>query len=484
MTKIDAKYLTKVYKNGAYALKNCSLSVKDGEFLVILGASGAGKSTLLKILAGTEPLSSGELYLDGILAENIPVAKRNTSMVFQEYVLYPHMTVFDNLATPLKLEGVDEKTLYDRVMEALRVFNLEMAADVKPKHLSGGEQQRVSLAKALLKRSKLVLLDEPMSNVDEKSRWEYCRELKRVKQMLPQSTFIYVTHNVKEALLLADRIAVMQDGAVLEVAPRDFIVSRPQYRDTAELMGLALDESHRFDTCGKRIGPSSVELSFDGNLNGDILEFADMTIKLGGEYSARLLRNPSSVRVVLRIDKLGKSMLNNGFSLIAEVLENREDYTVLRIKDESFILNKKTGLKAGEKIKLYYKIDDLTLYCGNERITAHYPLRRRIDAIILDAQKGKIELLGKRICLGRGLSSKVEYALITEGGFELSYNKGKYSVPVLGCLDEEFINGKKLNHIALRGMDGYLSVMSDTEVTCFGKSKVWININPSELILE
>lgn len=484
MTKIDAKYLTKVYKNGAYALKNCSLSVNDGEFLVILGASGAGKSTLLKILAGTEPLSSGELYLDGILAENVPTSKRNASMVFQEYVLYPHMTVFDNLATPLRLEGVDEKTIYERVMEALRIFNLELCADVKPRNLSGGEQQRVSLAKALLKRSKLVLLDEPMSNVDEKSRWEYCRILKKLKQMLPDSTFIYVTHNVKEALLLADRIAVMQDGAVLEIANTDLLVSRPQHRDTAELMGIALDDSHRFDSQGKRVGLSSVEVSFDGELHGDTLEFADKVIKLDEEYLSRLLHRPSEVIVTLSIDKFGKTLLSNGFFVVAEVLENCTDYAILKIKDESFILNKKTGLKSGEKIKLYYKIDDLTLYCGGERLTAHYPLKRRIDVKILDSAKGNVELLGKRVRVGKGISRTVGYALVTERAFELSYDKGKYSVPVYGCLDEEFINGKKLNHIALKGVDGYLSVISEQDLTCFGKSKVWININPSELTLE
>ena len=190
MTKIDAKYLTKVYKDGEYALKNCSLLVNSGEFLVVVGASGAGKSTLLKILAGTEELSSGELYFDGVLAENIPKSKRDVSMAFQEYVLYPHMTVFDNLATPLKLASEDEKVIYDKVMDTLRLFGLEHTADVLPKRLSGGEQQRVSLAKTLLKRACFVLLDEPISSVDEKSRWEYCRIIKKMKQMLPESTFV------------------------------------------------------------------------------------------------------------------------------------------------------------------------------------------------------------------------------------------------------------------------------------------------------
>ncbi|MBR2432695.1 MAG: ABC transporter ATP-binding protein, partial [Clostridia bacterium] len=162
MNIIEAKYLTKVYKSGDYGLRNCSLSVRQGEFLVVVGASGEGKSTLLKVLAGTEKLSSGELYIDGILAESLPSAKRDVSMVFQEYLLYPHMTVFDNLATPLKLKGEDEKSIYDRVMEALCLFGLERLADVKPKNLSGGEQQRCALAKALLRRSRLILLDEPM----------------------------------------------------------------------------------------------------------------------------------------------------------------------------------------------------------------------------------------------------------------------------------------------------------------------------------
>ena len=255
MNIIEAKYLTKVYKNGDYGLRNCTLSVRHGEFLVVVGASGEGKSTLLKVLAGTEKLSSGELYIDGILAESLPSAKRDVSMVFQEYLLYPHMTVFDNLATPLKLKGEDEKSIYDRVMEALRLFGLEKLADVKPKNLSGGEQQRCALAKALLRRSRLIMLDEPMSNVDEKSRLEYCKTLEKMKQMLPESTFVYVTHNPREALFLADRIAVMRRGAVIQIAPRDFLIKHFDHHSVMELLGLS----------GKRIDGvyDGIKLDFD-----------------------------------------------------------------------------------------------------------------------------------------------------------------------------------------------------------------------------
>lgn len=485
MSKIDAKYLTKVYKNGAYGLKNCSFSVPAGEFLVVLGTSGSGKSTLLKVLAGTEKLSSGELYLDGILSENVPTLKRNVSMVFQEYVLYPHMTVFENLATPLKLEGQDEKLIYDRVMEALRVFGLDVMADVKPKNLSGGEQQRVALAKALLKRSKLVLLDEPMSNVDEASRWEYCIVLKKLKEMLPESTFIYVTHNAKEAMLLADRIAVMHDGAILEIAPKDCICSHPQYRLTTELINLPqMTSSIFFGSNGRTLGLSSIELSLDGTLNGNVLTFEGHSIELPDEYMSRLLYRTNNPRVVLEVDKFSKTMLSNSFSMVLEVVENRNYCVVLKTGDNRFIMNKKTALKEGEKIKLYYKFDDLTLYDENDRLTCHYPLNRAVDTEIFDEQRTKVEVLNKRIKLSRPMPHSAAGVLITENGFELSYKKGRCSIPVVGCLDEEYINGKKINHIAVKGANRYLSVMSDCDMTCFGKAKVWLNIFPDRLEFE
>lgn len=484
MSNIDAKYLTKVYKDGEYALKNCSLRVNSGEFLVIVGASGAGKSTLLKVLAGTEELSSGELYFDGVLADNIPMSKRSVSMAFQEYVLYPHMTVFDNLATPLKLAGEDEKAIYDKVMETLGLFNLEHTADIKPKHLSGGEQQRVALAKALLRRSKLVLLDEPISNVDEKSRWEYCRIIKQMKEMLPESTFIYVTHNTKEALFLADRIAVMKDGVILQIAPKDFIIERPEHICVREFFDIE-DEADipEFDGEG-RIAMSSVELKLFGALKDDILTLADTEINLNEEYLSRVWRKKQEVEVGFEIDKFSKTILTDGFSLVLEVTKNCGNYVILKMSDKSFVLNKKTALKEGERIRLYYKIEDLILYDGNERLTCHYPLRQKIRVWMKDAQSGKIELLGKRIKLNRPIPPNTKYVSISEDAFVLSNHKGKCAIRVAECLDEEFINGKKLNHLGVKGEDGYLSFFSRTDITCFSKNKVWLNIIPQKLKFE
>lgn len=485
MTKIDAKYLTKVYKDGEYALKNCSLLVNSGEFLVVVGASGAGKSTLLKILAGTEELSSGELYFDGVLAENIPKSKRDVSMAFQEYVLYPHMTVFDNLATPLKLASEDEKVIYDKVMDTLRLFGLEHTADVLPKRLSGGEQQRVSLAKTLLKRSKLVLLDEPISSVDEKSRWEYCRIIKKMKQMLPESTFVYVTHNTREALFLADRIAVMRDGVILQIAPRDFILEHPEHSFVLELMGLADDvEIPEFDEKGRRIGISSAHLKLPGTLKGEILAFADKEIKLDDEYLSRLLYTKEDVDVMLEVEKFSKTTVSNGFPLAFEVTKNCGNYVILTIFDKSYVMNKKTALKEGEKIRLYYKIEDLILYDGDKRLTCHYPLNRKIKIRVNDAKNGKIELLSKRIKLNRPIPAHTENAMISDDAFVLSYEKGRCSVRITECLDEEFINGRKLNHVAIGGEGGYLSFFSGEDVTVFGKKKVYLNIIVQKLKFE
>ena len=529
MTRIEAKYLTKAYKNGDYALKNCSLSVNAGEFLVVLGSSGAGKSTLLKVLAGTEKISSGELYFDGILSDNIPVSKRDVSMVFQEYVLYPHMTVFDNLATPLKVAGEDEKSIYDRVTDALRLFNLEIAADFKPKSLSGGEQQRVALAKVFLRKSRLVLLDEPMSNIDEKSRWEYCRALKILKEMLPQSSFVYVTHNAKEAMFLADRIAIMTDGAISQIASKDFLIKSFDSIEAMEIMDavenkfdLEFDGEHLlfnggiieqepvfidyekvkkaerivgvktvfddaiqvFDENGRSLSLSSMEFVLDGRLCENLLEFDDQRVELGEEYLNRLLYTPENVKVVLSANRFSKTMLTNSFSIVFKVVKNCGDHVVLQAHNKRFIMNKTTALKEGERIRLYYKIDDIVLFDSKNRLTCHYPLHRSVNVKVFDAQVGKFTLLGKRIKLNKAVSSYTKAVKITEKAFELSYEKGRCSLKIEGCLDEEFINGKKLINVDIKGAERYLSFIADDEIGCFTKQKVYLNIDPTNIEFE
>jgi hypothetical protein len=346
--------------------------------------------------------------------------------------------------------------------------------------------------------------------------------------MLPDSTFVYVTHNTREALFLADRIAIMQDGRILQTAPKDFLIEHFEYLEGMQILAAAenlfdvefdgerltfngepfddepkhidysrlkegqvltgatnalSDVPQIFDKNGKNIAISSSELRLDGSLKGDVLSFADKEICLTEDYLSRLIRQEENISVVMEIDKFSKSIVNNGFSLTFEVLENCGSYTVLKLFEKSFILNKRTALLVGEKIRLYYKMDDLIIFSGNERLTCHYPLHKSVPIKIFDAQSGKFELLGKRIKLGRQIESRSSHAVLNNG-FELSYDKGRCALRVEGCLDEEFINGKKLCHIKIQGEGGYFSVFCNEKISCFSKNKVWLNIYPNKLEFE
>jgi hypothetical protein len=240
---------------------------------------------------------------------------------------------------------------------------------------------------------------------------------------------------------------------------------------------------HIFDENGRSVSLPSDELVLDGEFHDGILEFANQSIQLNEEYLSRLLYCTNQPKVVINIERFSKSLLSDSFSLVALVVENRGEYLVLKIDNKSFVMNRRTDLKSGEKIRLYYKIEDLIMYDGENRLTCHYPLNQKIDIKVLDAEHGIIKMLGKRIKLNKPISSGVGYATITESGFELSNRRGRCSVWVSGCLDEEFINGKKMNYLAIKNIDSYISVVSKADFSCFSNKKVWLNIIPDGLML-
>ena len=181
-------------------------------------------------------------------------------------------------------------------------------------------------------------------------------------------------------------------------------------------------------------------------------------------------------------EKFSKIQVNDCFPLVFSVEKNGGNYILLKTHDKQFILSEKTNLKQGEKIRLYYRIKDLVLFDGNKRLTCHYSLHRKIKIRIHDADRGMFELLGKRIKLGKPIPKNAKYAKITQKAFELSYKKGKCNLRIKDCLDEEFINGKKLINVHVKGNDEYLSFMADESIGCFGKKKVWLNITPKEIL--
>jgi spermidine/putrescine transport system ATP-binding protein len=217
-------------------LKNISLQIASGEFLTLLGESGSGKTTLLRLIAGFEQLTSGEIWMDGARLDTLPPYRRRVNTVFQNYALFPHLSVQDNVAYGLRVTGVPASEIPARVDAALRMVKMEEYAATRPSRLSGGQQQRVALARALVNRPQLLLLDEPLSALDANLRKQMQSELKSLQRELG-ITFLFVTHDQEEAMALSDRIALLRDGALEQVAsPRD-IYTHPATSYTAQFIG-------------------------------------------------------------------------------------------------------------------------------------------------------------------------------------------------------------------------------------------------------
>ena len=216
MASLNLKNIYKVYPSGVTAVTDFNLDIEDKEFIVFVGPSGCGKSTTLRMIAGLEEISSGELYIDGVLVNNRAPKDRDIAMVFQNYALYPHMTVYDNMAFGLKLRKMPKAQIDQRVKEAARILGLEMYLSRKPKALSGGQRQRVALGRAIVREPKVFLLDEPLSNLDAKLRSQMRTEITKLHNRLA-TTFIYVTHDQVEAMTMGTRIVVMKDGFMQQV---------------------------------------------------------------------------------------------------------------------------------------------------------------------------------------------------------------------------------------------------------------------------
>ena len=216
MASVVFKGIGKVYPGGVRAVTDFNLKVKDKEFIVLVGPSGCGKSTTLRMIAGLEEISEGELYIDDRVVNDIPPKDRDIAMVFQNYALYPHMTVYENMAFGLKLRKFSKEEIKRRVEEAARILDISHLLERRPKALSGGQRQRVALGRAIVREPKVFLLDEPLSNLDAKLRAQMRTEISKLHLRLG-TTFIYVTHDQTEAMTMATRIVVMKDGFIQQV---------------------------------------------------------------------------------------------------------------------------------------------------------------------------------------------------------------------------------------------------------------------------
>lgn len=216
MAYLSLKDVNKIYPNGFHAVHNFNLEIERGEFIVFVGPSGCGKSTTLRMIAGLENISNGEFFINGKRANEMGPREREVAMVFQSYALYPHMSVYDNMAFGLSLQGVDEDVIEKRVLETARILGLTDYLERKPRALSGGQRQRVAVGRAIIRKVGIFLMDEPLSNLDAKQRVTMRSEITDIHRKVGATT-IYVTHDQTEAMTMADRIVVMKDGYIQQV---------------------------------------------------------------------------------------------------------------------------------------------------------------------------------------------------------------------------------------------------------------------------
>ncbi|MCS1390428.1 sn-glycerol-3-phosphate ABC transporter ATP-binding protein UgpC [Lysinibacillus boronitolerans] len=236
MAELRLEHIYKIYDKNIQAVTDFNLHIHDKEFIVFIGPSGCGKTTTLRMIAGLEDISKGELYIDDVFMNDVESKDRSIAMVFQSYALYPHMTVYDNMAFSLKLRRVDKKEIDRRVKEAAKILGLEDYLKRKPKALSGGQRQRVALGRAIVRDAKVFLMDEPLSNLDAKLRVQMRAEIQKLHHRI-QTTTIYVTHDQTEAMTMATRLVVMKDGLIQQIGTPKEVYNTPHNMFVAGFIG-------------------------------------------------------------------------------------------------------------------------------------------------------------------------------------------------------------------------------------------------------
>jgi multiple sugar transport system ATP-binding protein len=284
MARITLDSVGKRYPNGFAALEDLSLAIADKEFLVLLGPSGCGKSTTLNLIAGLEDVTAGSLYFDDVLMNVVPAHRRDVAMVFQSYALYPHKSVYENIAFGLRMRGHPRAEIESRVKDAARRLEIEPLLERRPHQLSGGQRQRVALGRALVRQPAVFLMDEPLSNLDAALRIAMRAEIKQLHHTM-RTTFVYVTHDQAEALTLAERIVVMREGVIQQIGSPEEIYDRPRNTFVASFLGNPpinyLEGALAGDGAGMRFERGALRLALPPALAQPLRGQAGRPVRLG-----------------------------------------------------------------------------------------------------------------------------------------------------------------------------------------------------------
>ena len=359
MAHLSLKHIYKRYPNGFEAVKDFNLEVEDKEFIIFVGPSGCGKSTTLRMVAGLEEISEGEFSIDGKVMNDIEPKDRDIAMVFQNYALYPHMTVYNNMAFALKLRKVPKDEIDKKVRNAAKILDLEKLLDRKPKALSGGQRQRVAMGRAIVREPKVFLMDEPLSNLDAKLRVQMRAEIASLHQRLG-ATIIYVTHDQTEAMTLGTRIVCLKDGIIMQVDSPQNLYNRPD------------------------------NLFVAGFIGSPQMNFIDCMCKIDGEKV--ILESPVGTWVMP--ENKAKALKDGGYDGKTVVFgirpDDMDDYPEFVEKHSDYMLKSVcTGYELlGSEVLLYYTLNDMTL---TAKVDSATPCRVGSDVnIAFDIDKGHV----------------------------------------------------------------------------------------------
>lgn len=353
MAKVKLVNVKKVYEGNVTAVEDVNLTVNDKEFVVLVGPSGCGKSTTLRMVAGLEEISSGELYINNKLMNDVPPKDRDIAMVFQNYALYPHMNVFDNMAFGLKIRKFSKDEIKLRVEEAAKILGIENLLGRKPKALSGGQRQRVAVGRAIVRKPKVFLFDEPLSNLDAKLRVQMRTEISKLHQRL-EATMIYVTHDQVEAMTMGDRIVVMKDGIVHQIDTPLNLYYHPVNKFVAGFIGspsmnfikgkVATDGGLKFKSV-----KAGIQIDIENIRNINFSNYLNKEIILGvrpENFEVQKDENRSEDSISIQAD--------------IEVVEpmGSEEFLYFQIDSEQVVakIDSSLNVKAGEKIELTFNL--------------------------------------------------------------------------------------------------------------------------------
>jgi ABC-type Fe3+/spermidine/putrescine transport system ATPase subunit len=354
---IEVRNLVKTYGD-VYALKNVDLDIADGEYFVLLGPSGGGKTTLLRSIGGFIRPDSGTVQIKGKNVDNLPPDKRPTSMVFQGFALFPHMTVSENIGYGLKLRSVEKSIIHDKVIKMMDLVGLSGLSDRKPHELSGGQQQRVQLARALILENDVLLLDEPLSALDAQLRKDMCIELKRLQKTVGIS-FVHVTHNQEEAMSVADRIAIIADGEMVEQGSPKEIYSNPKKKFTAEFIG----EKNILNGVVVDFNKSKILV----NIEKDEIEVANNNYTIAKNQEISLSIKSESIQISKVSSSKSKGAKNSIAGKVTEItfLGQFIRYLVLLSNNQEIQVrsnNEVEGVSLNDQINLTWSLDDFLIH--------------------------------------------------------------------------------------------------------------------------